>query len=129
MLHSPLLIHAIQTAAQAALVVLLFFLLRWAILRSLEAVLRPLVARAQAEGESSVARLRTLEGLARSAATYVLLFLAAVTLLGLFGINLTALLAGAGVAGLALSFGAQRLVRDVLTGFFLMLEDQFRVEI
>jgi len=123
----PSLIFAVEGLLKAALAVLLFVVLRWVAVRGLRAVMRPLIARAGREGETHVTRLRTLEGLARSILTYTLLFLLAVTVLGQWGVNVAALVTGAGVAGLALSFGAQRLVRDVLTGFFLLLEDQFRV--
>jgi moderate conductance mechanosensitive channel len=109
------------------LTLFLFLAFRWLALRALAALMLPLAARARRESAASLGRLQTLEGLARSWITYVLLFLATVTLLNQVGINVATLIAGAGVAGLALSFGAQRLVRDVLTGFFLLLEDQFRV--
>lgn len=49
------------------------------------------------------------------------------TILGYFGINLTPLLAGAGVLGVALAFGSQSLVRDFLSGMFIILENQYRV--
>lgn len=107
--------------------VFLFVAARWLALRAMSAVMRPLLGRAQREGETSLARLRTLEGLARSSITYVLLFVTVVTLLSHFSVNVAAILASAGVAGLALSFGAQRLVRDLLTGIFILLEDQFRI--
>jgi small conductance mechanosensitive channel len=121
----------VVTAGEAGLkvlaAVLLFFAARWLSLRAMSAVMRPLLSRAQREGETSLARLRTLEGLARSSITYVLLFVTVVTLLSHFSVNVAAILASAGVAGLALSFGAQRLVRDLLTGIFILLEDQFRI--
>src|SRR5699024_12493934 len=44
------------------------------------------------------------------------------------GFNVGALLAGAGVAGLAIGFGAQNLVRDIISGFFIIFEDQFSVD-
>lgn len=47
--------------------------------------------------------------------------------LGEFGVDLAPLIAGAGVAGVALGFGAQSLVKDFLSGFFILLEDQFGV--
>ena len=56
-----------------------YLALRWGVLRAMDALFRPLLARATREGETHVARLRTLEGLARSLATYVLLFLMVVT--------------------------------------------------
>ncbi|MNL14773.1 putative MscS family protein YkuT [compost metagenome] len=54
-------------------------------------------------------------------------FVMIMLLLGEFGVNLAPLLAGAGVFGLAVGFGAQSLVKDVITGFFIILEDQFAV--
>jgi small conductance mechanosensitive channel len=48
-------------------------------------------------------------------------------ILGEFGVDLAPLIAGAGVAGVALGFGAQSLVKDFLSGFFILLEDQFGV--
>lgn len=124
--------HAgLVAGAEAGLTVviglLIYLLLRWVALRALAAVMNPLLARASREGETNVARLRTLEGLARSSVTYLILFMALVTVLSQLGVNVAAILAGAGVVGLALSFGAQRLVRDILSGVFLLLEDQFRV--
>jgi small conductance mechanosensitive channel len=116
-----------EAALKVLLAIWLFVVLRWIVLRAIDTVMRPLLARAQREGETSTARLRTLEGLARSSITYVLLFVTGVTLLSHFDVNVAAILASAGVAGLALSFGAQRLVRDLLTGIFILLEDQFRV--
>lgn len=54
-------------------------------------------------------------------------FIMIMLLLGEFGVELAPLLAGAGVFGLAIGFGAQSLVKDVITGFFIILEDQFAV--
>jgi small conductance mechanosensitive channel len=108
-------------------IIVLYVVLRWLLLRGLTVLLAPIQAREGSRQGNGASRVSTLEGLARSAITYVLLFFAAVMLLGGLGVNVAAIVAGAGVAGLAISFGAQRLVRDVLTGFFLLMEDQFRV--
>jgi small conductance mechanosensitive channel len=56
-----------------------------------------------------------------------ILLVAAVMLLGQLGVQIGPLLAAAGVAGLAVGFGSQNLVQDVISGFFLLLEDQVRV--
>lgn len=72
-------------------------------------------------------RVQTLAAVAKSAVRYTLDFVAGVTALGLLGIDTASLLLGAGVAGLAVGFGAQNLVRDVLSGFFVLLEDQYAV--
>lgn len=72
-------------------------------------------------------RARTLEVLLRSMLTYIVFFLAALTILQVFNVNTSAILASAGILGLAIGFGAQNLVRDVIGGFFILFEDQFSV--
>lgn len=76
----------------------------------------------------SKGRARTLEGLSINILSYVLIFIVAVMIFEIFGYDPTALIAGAGVVGLAIGFGAQGLVSDVVTGFFLLLEKQFDVD-
>lgn len=68
-------------------------------------------------------RAATYVNVVHSIVGYVLLFLALVSILRVLGVNYTAILAGAGVAGLAIGFGAQTLIRDFISGFFLLLED------
>jgi moderate conductance mechanosensitive channel len=75
----------------------------------------------------SAARAQTLESLAKNIFSYVLIFIFFVTILQIFGIQVTAILAGAGIIGLAVGFGAQGLVSDVVTGFFILLEKQVDV--
>ncbi|AGX03663.1 MULTISPECIES: mechanosensitive ion channel family protein [Bacillus] len=75
----------------------------------------------------SSARAQTLKSLTSNVFSYVLIFIVTVTVLQIFGIQATAILAGAGVVGLAIGFGAQGLVSDVVTGFFLLLEKQIDV--
>ncbi|WP_342026060.1 mechanosensitive ion channel family protein [Cytobacillus pseudoceanisediminis] len=75
----------------------------------------------------SPGRSKTLRSLAKNIFSYVLIFIFAVTILQIFGIKATAILAGAGVVGLAVGFGAQGLVSDVVTGFFILLERQIDV--
>ncbi len=72
-------------------------------------------------------RIRTLGNLIRSIVEYTVLIVAILIALRAVGIDITPLLATAGVAGLAIGFGAQRLVRDVISGFFLLAENQFVV--
>ncbi|WLR52144.1 mechanosensitive ion channel family protein [Bacillus tianshenii] len=76
----------------------------------------------------SEGRAKTLEGLTANVVSYALVFIFAVMVLETFGLNPTALLAGAGIIGLAIGFGAQGLVSDVVTGFFLLLEKQIDVD-
>ena len=72
-------------------------------------------------------RVRALGQVLRSAASVITFAIAGLVILGDLGINLAPLLASAGVAGIALGFGAQNLVRDYLTGIFILLEDQYGV--
>lgn len=69
----------------------------------------------------------TLNHLTNSIIKYVMVFIVIVIILGRFGVNVASILAAAGVVGLAVSFGAQALVKDVFTGFFIILEDQYNV--
>lgn len=69
----------------------------------------------------------TLQNVAKSASRYLIYFISATIILDILGIPTTSILAGAGVIGLALGFGAQSLVKDVITGFFILFENQFTV--
>jgi len=72
-------------------------------------------------------RTKTIAGVLRSIATVAIWTTALVMVLGTVGINLGPLVAGAGIAGVALGFGAQSLVKDFLSGVFMLLEDQYGV--
>ncbi|WP_343033650.1 mechanosensitive ion channel family protein [Virgibacillus ihumii] len=73
-------------------------------------------------------REKTLEKLITNTLKYTVYFTAFIMILdGVFKFEVGALLAGAGVAGLAIGFGAQSLVKDVISGFFIIFEDQFSV--
>ncbi|WP_108672268.1 mechanosensitive ion channel family protein [Peribacillus acanthi] len=72
-------------------------------------------------------REATILKLLENILTYVLFFIAFMMVLEALTIDVKALLAGAGIVGLAVGFGAQSLVKDVITGFFIILEDQFSV--
>ncbi len=80
----------------------------------------------QRENVSS-GRAQTLQHLSKNILGYLLLFILIVTVLQIINIDVTAILAGAGIIGLAIGFGAQGLVSDVVTGFFLLLERQIDV--
>ncbi|MCU0889688.1 MAG: mechanosensitive ion channel, partial [Rubritepida sp.] len=73
------------------------------------------------------ARVRTLLPMLRTALGVVLVIIVGLTIASEIGINVAPLLAGAGVVGLAIGFGSQTLVRDVITGVFLLLEDAVAV--
>ena len=72
-------------------------------------------------------RMNTLSEILKKVVKYVLVFIGIVVSLDLFNINTTSIIATAGIGGLAIGFGAQSLVKDVITGFFILLEDQYAV--
>src|SRR5439155_11258293 len=72
-------------------------------------------------------RAATLSGILTSLVTASVGFVAILMLLRELAIDVMPILTGAGIAGLAIGFGAQNLVRDVISGFFLILEDQVRI--
>ncbi len=78
-------------------------------------------------GERHQQRVATMGSLLRSIVTFVVVTLTVLTIMALLGIPLGPLLASAGVAGVALGFGAQSLVKDFLAGIFMILEDQYGV--
>jgi small conductance mechanosensitive channel len=75
----------------------------------------------------SEARAATLSSISRSIATGVVVTVAIAWILSVLGVSLAALFASAGVVGVALGFGAQNLVRDVLAGWFILVEDRYGV--
>lgn len=83
------------------------------------------IVRGISAGSPRGRRLRTLSSVVRTVGSTLIVVFAIFESLATIGLNITPLLASAGVAGLAIGFGAQTLVKDVITGFFLLVEDQF----
>jgi small conductance mechanosensitive channel len=77
--------------------------------------------------EQAKQRAKTLGSILRSTATAIIYTIAILISLSEFDINLGPLIAGAGIAGIALGFGAQSIVKDFLSGFFMLVEDQYAV--
>lgn len=73
-----------------------------------------------------VRKVNTLRALAHSILKYTVYFVTGLTVLGQF-VDTTSILATAGIGGLAIGFGAQSLVKDVISGFFILFEDQYAV--
>ena len=72
-------------------------------------------------------RMKMLVSLGKSILRYAAFIIMFVTVMQQLGINITALLASAGILGLGISFGAQKLVRDIIAGIFIIIEKQFAV--
>jgi len=72
-------------------------------------------------------RARTITGLLKSIVRYLIYFITMIMVLQELKVDTTSIVAGAGIVGLALGVGAQSLIRDFITGFFIILENQFAV--
>ena len=81
---------------------------------------------ARRTGADEIGRVETLARVFRNAAAIVIVILAGTLVLGELGVSVAPILATAGVAGVAVGFGAQSLIKDYFNGFFLLLDDQLR---
>ena len=135
----------VTVGARILLTVVLAVVARWVLHRLITRVVTTMTSRsAQRFAESGRAgrvlasatglaserhqqRVATMGSLLRSIVTFVVVTLTVLTIMALLGIPLGPLLASAGVAGVALGFGAQSLVKDFLAGIFMILEDQYGV--
>jgi small-conductance mechanosensitive channel len=72
-------------------------------------------------------RIDTLSSILVTIMGIIVLIIAILTILPEFGVNITTLIAAIGVGGLAIAFAAQNLIRDFITGFFILFEDQYRI--
>ena len=113
-----------------AVVILLLADFAWHVSRAwIDSSLARTTADGQAEGDQArrQARLRTLLPIFKNVLFVVLIAMAALMALSALGIEIGPLIAGAGVVGVAIGFGAQTLVKDVISGMFYLLDDAFRV--
>ena len=120
--------------AKASLRIVLIIIAAYVGLRLLRLAfnrLETLLIRAAATAEvipgAATKRIRTLMSVMWTIVVGLIWFVAVLTTLGQIGVNVTPVLAGAGIVGLAIGFGAQNLVKDLVNGFFLILENQVRV--
>lgn len=114
--------------ASSGLQILLFTVLAYAAIR----VARSAISRAyrrmgRNRDEEQVKRLDTLSSVSTMVATVSIAAIALFVILSEFGVSIGPILTAAGVIGIAVGFGAQHLVQDVINGFFLLLDDQIRV--
>jgi small-conductance mechanosensitive channel len=117
--------HRLLSALVSVAVTLLLAIAIWeSVNASLERHLAKLTRESQA---ARSARLRTLLPLLRSALLITILVIVGMMVLSEIGVNIGPLLAGAGIVGVAIGFGSQKLVQDLITGIFLLLENAMQV--
>lgn len=112
-----------------AVILVVAFVLNRIVRRTIDRFAKELIDRSGAgdTGVRSAARAHTIAAVLRGLSTAAIYSMALLTVLGEFNIDLAPLIAGAGVVGLALGFGAQSLVKDFLAGIFILIEDQYGV--
>ncbi|MGR7946682.1 MULTISPECIES: mechanosensitive ion channel family protein [unclassified Paenibacillus] len=113
-----------MAAIKILFIIMISRLVIWLLHKTLD---RIVLERASKFQPNQARRMTTVGKLLKNVTSYTVYFITGMLLLSEIGINLGPLLAGAGVVGIAIGFGAQSLVKDILTGFFIILEDQFAV--
>jgi len=114
-----------EAAVNAAARVVVILLLAWVLLHVATRIIRAFRGYMEHRFHDA-ARIRTVERVFRHVATVVIVIVAGTLVLNELGISVVPILATAGVAGIAVGFGAQSLIKDYFNGFFLLLEDQIR---
>lgn len=110
--------------------IVLIVLLAWIARKILKIAIKRFEKSLEQEGvvtSERVKRAKTLSGIISTSISAIIYAVALMMLITECGVNIAPLIAGAGIAGLAIGFGAQNLVKDVISGFFLIMEDQIRV--
>jgi small conductance mechanosensitive channel len=110
--------------------VLVILVLAFIFVRLLGLVTRKLVSLTEksAHGTMRTQQVRTITSVVRSVGAFLIVFFSGMTILkDGFKINIEPLLASAGIAGLAIGFGAQTMVKDVINGFFILVENQYDI--
>lgn len=117
-----------EQVIDASIEILLILLVSWIAVRlGKKFIKKVFLIRMRSPLSHSERRQRTISRLLQSVISYVVYFSAIIGILSSLNIKVAGLLAGAGIVGLAIGFGAQSLVKDVITGFFIIFEDQFGV--
>ncbi len=120
--------HELGEFANASLRIVIILLIAWIATRVVKRAIRAFRARvtSRLDDRETLKRAETLSRVFRYITSVVIWLIAGMLMLSEIGISLAPILGAAGVAGLAIGFGAQSLVKDYFTGFFLLLENQIR---
>jgi len=120
--------NALMSVSKIAVIIIAYLIVRFALGKLIKGVLNSTLAKFSGDIlQARKARLRALQSVLMSAVGFILAFVAGIMILQSAGINIVPLITTASVAGLAIGFGAQKLVRDVISGFFILMEDQYGI--
>lgn len=120
----------IRSGLRIGMILLLTWIIMIVIQKLLQRLEKHLIKKSEAEGEplsESQKRIETIVRLLKQGCLMALWVTSGLTLLKEFGVEIGPIIAGAGIVGLAVGFGSQNLVRDIISGFFIILENQIRV--
>lgn len=123
-------VNAVQGLIRIVLIIAIAYVIMQLLragLNRLEAFLLRATARSEDTALATSKRIKTLSSVIWTLSAGLLWFIVALVVLSQIGVNIGPILAGAGVVGLAVGFGAQHLVRDLVSGCFLLIENQIRV--
>ena len=116
-----------QHFASKAIMVIVYLIVAWIVIRILNKIIQQFFKLQNRGNKGNKKRSKTLISLVQNIVSYVVWFIVITTILKKFGISVEGIIASAGVVGLAVGFGAQTVVKDIITGFFIIFENQFDV--
>jgi small-conductance mechanosensitive channel len=122
-------LSALATGAVKVLVIVLVtWVILWLIKKAVRRIIAARIPRIREESDLQVAaRSDTLSGVVNRVISVIAWFVAFMMILSVFGINVAPIIAAVGVAGIGVAFAAQNIIRDFFHGFFIVMEDWFRV--
>jgi moderate conductance mechanosensitive channel len=121
----------ITTDGVSVLIIILITFIAFRLMKLILKRMKKLIIKRMSKGDETInpeaeKRANTLIGIFRSVLRIIIWLIFLMLLLSKLGVNIAPILASAGILGLAVGFGAQELVKDIISGFFILLEDQVR---
>ena len=115
-------------AVQVLIIVAVTWILLWLVKKAVRKLINARIPRIREESEEQLSsRAETLASVVNRVISFITWFIAFMMILTVFGINVAPIIAAIGLAGLAVGFAAQNIIRDYFHGFFIIMEDWFRV--
>ncbi|PTE85032.1 mechanosensitive ion channel protein MscS [Staphylococcus equorum] len=116
-----------QTLISNIIMIIVYIIVAWVVLHFINKGIAQFFKIQNRGKKANKKRSKTLIALVQNVVAYVVWFIVLTTILSKFGISVGGIIASAGVVGLAVGFGAQTIVKDIITGFFIIFENQFDV--
>lgn len=116
-----------QTLISNLIMIVIYIIVAWIVLRFINKGIEQFFKIQNKGKKANKKRSETLISLVQNIVSYVVWFIVLTTILSKFGISVEGIIASAGVVGLAVGFGAQTVVKGIITGFFIIFENQFDV--